>query len=247
MMSHVNFLLPLAVTVVAFLYASVGHGGASGYLALLSFFSVAPSEMGTSALLLNCLVSGTAFLFFLRAGHFSFQLTWPFLVASMPAAWVGGALPISALFYKVLLAATLAFTAFRLLLPVPEKRFPQQPQVPPLRIALPVGGGIGFLSGMVGIGGGIFLSPLLLLKGWASPRKTAAASSLFILANSVVGLVGRTVGGTFKLGNILPLVGVAFLGGLAGSYLGANHFSGATFRRLLAVILGVAVVKLIVP
>ena len=246
MTAELNLLSLLGIAFVAFLYSSVGHGGASGYLAILSFFSVAAPEMGTSALLLNCLVSVVAFLAFLRAGHFSLRLTWPFLVASIPAALVGGALPISTLVYKLLLATTLGFAAFRLSLQTPRESFLSHRHTPSLVVALPVGGGIGLLSGMVGVGGGIFLSPILLLKGWASPKQVATTTSLFILVNSIAGLVGRWMNGTFALGNLLPWVVAALMGGFIGAHLGANHFSGVTLRRLLAVVLGVAALKLIV-
>lgn len=245
-MSDLHSLLLVGVAIVAFLYSSVGHGGASGYLAVLSLFSMATPEMGTGALLLNCLVAGLAFFAFLRAGYFSFRLTWPFLLASIPASFVGGGLSMSIPFYKILLAVTLTFAAFRLSLQTPQNHHAVYRYSPPLGIALPAGGGIGLLSGMVGIGGGIFLSPLLLLKGWGDPKKVAATSSLFILVNSVAGLVGRWFSGTFAVKTSLPLVLAAFLGGLIGSHLGANHFSGLVLRRLLALVLVIAVFKLIV-
>jgi len=170
-------LMMLGVGIVAFLYSSVGHGGASGYLAILSLFSLMPRQMGTTALLLNCLVSGVAFITFFRAGHFSSRLTWPFLVASMPFAWIGGALSVSPPFYKMLLAFTLLVAAVRLSLQMSIKKVATYPHHPSLAIALPMGGGIGLLSGMVGVGGGIFLTPLLLLKGWADPKSASASSA----------------------------------------------------------------------
>lgn len=231
---------------VSLLYASVGHGGASGYLAILSFTAIAPLEMATSALCLNLLVSGLAFFAFWKAGHFSFRFTWPFVAASVPAAFIGGLLPISIPLYKLLLAVALAFAAFRLAVNIPQKADVSHLAIPRLSVALPVGGGIGLLSGIVGVGGGIFLSPLLLLKGWADPKRIAASSAIFIWVNSFAGLLGRLVGGQFQLGMGAPLLAAAFIGGLIGARLGANHFSGITLRRLLALVLVIAVFKLVV-
>jgi len=239
------FLMMLGVGIVAFLYSSVGHGGASGYLAILSLFSLMPRQMGTTALLLNCLVSGVAFITFFRAGHFSSRLTWPFLVASMPFAWIGGALSVSPPFYKMLLAFTLLVAAVRLSLQMSIKKVATYPHHPSLAIALPMGGGIGLLSGMVGVGGGIFLTPLLLLKGWADPKSASASSAFFILGNSIAALLGRFFSGTLSIGTLFPFMAIAFLGGLVGSHLGANHFSGLVLRRLLAIVLAISAFKLL--
>ncbi len=177
--------------VIALAYASVGHGGASGYLAALSFFAFCPDEMATTALTLNLFVAGIALMSFARAGHFVGRLTWPFVVASVPAAFLGGLIPVSVRFYQVLLAIALGVAAVRLSL---DLRGREEGRVvrPSLALALPTGGGIGWLSGVVGVGGGIFLSPFLLLLRWATPKQTAAASAAFILINSAAGLCGRS-------------------------------------------------------
>ena len=140
MNENLLWLIP-SFFIIAFLYGSVGHGGASGYLALLSLFSVAPSLMGTSALILNCLVSGVAFITFFRAGYFSPRLTWPFIVASVPAALLGGIFPVSPSFFKILLSLTLFFAAFRLSLQMPRRQHISSPSIP-LTVALSTGGGI---------------------------------------------------------------------------------------------------------
>lgn len=231
---------------VAVLYSSVGHGGASGYLAVLSFFPVLPSLMSSTALLLNVLVSTTAFIAFYRAGYFSSGLAWPFLVTSIPAALVGGMLQVPTNVYFLMLAGVLLFAAIRLIIQIPGRQDESAVRHPGLYVTLPVGAGIGALSGVVGVGGGIFLSPLILLKDWAGAKRTAAVSALFILVNSIAGLTGRLFSDTFAVKELAPFLLAAFVGGIVGSRLGAKRFSSLTLRRLLGVVLIVASVKLIV-
>ena len=234
--------LLVLIFLVAMVYASVGHGGASGYLAAMSLLAYAPMQMASSALLLNLLVAGTACLMFWRAGHGSFQLLWPFIVGSVPGALIGGWLSVSARTYGWLLAAALLVAAVRLCLPAIQHAEPLMRPKP--SIAVLVGVGIGLLSGMVGVGGGIFLSPLMMLLRWADAKQTAAASAGFIVVNSAAGLTGRFMAGRLVIGSLVPLVVVAFAGGVVGSRLGANHFSGVRLRRLLAVVLVIAAGKL---
>ncbi len=230
---------------VAVAYSSVGHGGASGYLAVLSFFGLAPVAMAPSALCLNLLVAGTSFSSYWRAGHFAFRLLWPFLLTSIPFAFLGGLTEVSPKTYMLLLAAVLIFAAYRLLAVVPPKQEESFLRVPPLGVALPVGAGIGFLSGIIGVGGGIFLSPLLILLRWADAKHTAAVSAAFIWVNSAAGLYGHLSRKTVDWSDLLWLVAVAFAGGLVGSYLGARRFRGLWLRRILGVVLLVATVKLL--
>ncbi|MBI2167009.1 MAG: sulfite exporter TauE/SafE family protein [Candidatus Omnitrophica bacterium] len=238
----------LLIFLVALIYSSVGHGGASGYLALLSFFSVPHEEMAMSALRLNLLVAGTAFWTYRKAGYFSWSLTWPFLAASVPAAFLGGFLEISSGIYALLLAGVLFYAALRLAFDFETEKIPGILKPPSLKVALPVGGGVGILSGLVGVGGGIFLSPLILLSKWAPPKETAAASALFIFVNSLAGIFGRHLRQNFEL-YLSPALGLmmaaAFLGGWAGSRLGARHFSGRGLKRILALVLAAASFKLI--
>ena len=232
--------------IVAMLYASVGHGGASGYLALLSLVpaALAPDQMATTALTLNLLVAGMGWLAFARAGHFMGRLAWPFLIASIPAAFLGGATPVSVRVYAALLAGSLLVAALRLALTMQrEKEGSANP--PAWGVAVPVGAGIGWLSGVVGVGGGIFLSPLLLLLRWANVKQTAAVSACFILVNSASGLAGRFARGALNYETLWPLLMAAVVGGLVGSHLGANHFSGTLLKRLLAIVLLVATLKLL--
>lgn len=242
-MSSITLLV--LIFLVALLYASVGHGGASGYLAAMSLVGGwLPTQMSTSALLLNLFVAGTAWLMFWRAGHGSLSLLWPFVVLSVPAAFIGGWLPISAQTYRWLLAVCLLVAAVRLCLP--SMRDGRRYQEPPPVVALPVGGVIGLISGIVGVGGGIFLSPLMVLLRWADVKRTAATSAAFIVVNSLAGLAGRLMTGRLVIGSLAPLVITAFAGGMVGSRLGANHFSGLWLRRLLAVVLVIAAGKLLV-
>ena len=237
--------LAVLVFLVAGLYSSVGHGGASGYLAALSFFAFSSTEASTTALMLNLLVAGTGTVNYWRAGHLSLSLTWPFLVTSVPAALVGGLLDVPTSTYEVLLALVLLFAAIRLLLPPPSARPTPSAVKKPLAVSLLFGAGIGFISGLVGVGGGIFLSPLLLLIGWATIKQTGATSALFIVANSASGLLGRAFAGHLAFGLLGPLVPIAFPAGLLGSYLGARKVPSPWLRGLLGVVLLVASTRLV--
>ncbi len=238
-------LLLALVFFVALAYSSVGHGGASGYLAVLSFFGLPPAAMAPSALCLNLLVSGTSFTSYWRAGHFALRLLWPFLLTSIPFAFLGGLTVVSPRTYLVLLATLLLVAAYRLLVVKPPPQEESFLRVPPLHVALPAGAGIGFLSGVIGVGGGIFLSPLIILLRWADAKRTAAASAAFIWVNSAAGLYGHLLRKTVDWPALLWLVGAAFAGGLVGSYLGAQRFRGLWLRRILGVVLLVATVKLL--
>lgn len=242
----------LLIGLAAAVYASVGHGGASAYLAILSLYGVSPAEMATSALVLNVLVAGIAALTYLRAGHLSWRLAWPFAVTSVPAAYLGGLLHVSPRAYAILLAMALAFAAFRLWLGPAEAKAaagrmasdgrahgefsPTRTSSNPVRLptALASGAAIGMLSGIVGVGGGIFLSPLMILAGWAGAKETAAVSAAFIVVNSIAGLAGRAARDALVLGDLAPLVAAAFAGGLAGAWVGARRLLPIHVRRVLA-------------
>ena len=240
-----SLALLILIFLVAMLYASVGHGGASGYLAAMSLVGgYAVAAMSTSALLLNLVVAGTAWMTFWRAGHGSWRLLWPFAASSVPAAVVGGWLPVSAQAYRWLLAGCLLVAAARLCLPSMQDG--ARYQAPALAVALPVGGVLGLLSGIVGVGGGIFLSPLMVLLRWADVKRTAAISAVFIVVNSLAGLAGRLLAGRLQVGPLFPLVVTAFAGGLIGARFGARVCSGLWLRRLLAVVLVIASGKLLV-
>lgn len=237
-------LLPLTVFVIAFFYASVGFGGATGYLAVMSLFDLPPKLMASTALVLNLVVSSVAFLNYYSAGHFRFRLLWPFLVTSIPAAFVGGYLRLHDQVYFMLLYGVLTFVMGRMLFfsRPGDDLAPRRALSPP--VGMGVGAVIGLLSGMVGIGGGIFLSPLILLIRWGTSKEASAVASVFIFINSASGLVGRVLGGNFLLNSLgLTLLPAGILAAFGGAYLGARKFSGVTVRRLLGLVLLVAISK----
>jgi hypothetical protein len=235
------FLFPLVFT-IAFLYASVGFGGATGYLAVMSFFGIPPQIMASTALVLNILVAGISFTSFYRAGHLRRDLLLPFLVTSVPAAYIGGYFKITDQVYAVLLYAVLTYVAIRLLFFSKH----QDDNRPPIPVSLPwallTGLGIGLLSGMVGIGGGIFLSPVIIFTRWGSPRHASAVAAAFIVLNSISGLLGRISGGVFVLDELsLSLLPLGIFGALAGSYFGAQRLNGVNLRRALSAVMSLAV------
>ncbi len=234
--------LAVAVFLVAFLYSSVGHAGASGYIAVMSLFSLAPAVIKPTALLLNILVASIGAFQFWRAGHFSWRLFWPFAFLSIPLAFVGGWLNLPAHAFKIIVGLVLWFSAFRFLLHPSADDVRHAPSRP---AALAIGAGLGLLSGLTGTGGGIFLTPLLLLMRWARTKTAAAVSALFILVNSVSGLLGNLTG-TRRLPPVaLTLAVTVIVGGTAGSYFGSRRFPHTVIKRLLALVLLIAGAKLI--
>jgi uncharacterized membrane protein YfcA len=234
--------LTLGVLIIAFLYSSVGHAGASGYIAVMSLLSVAPAVIKPTALTLNILVASIGTYQFWRAGHFSWRTFWPFALLSVPFAFMGGYLNLPTHVFKILVGAVLLFSAVRLLLKPPEE---QESHHPPLPAAFASGAGIGLLSGLTGTGGGIFLTPLLLFMRWARIKTAAAVSALFILLNSISGLLGNISSTKQFPAFALVLVVAAGIGGTFGSYLGSHRFDPTVIKRFLAVVLIIAGTKLI--
>jgi uncharacterized protein len=238
-------LLSLLIFLAALLYSTVGHGGASGYLAAMALFNVAPDRMKPAALVLNLFVAGFGTLRYARAGCFSWSLFWPFAVLSIPCAFLGGMLRLPPAAYKLILGVVLLFAAWRL-------GFRQSAHAPPgvkpvvLPAALALGAAIGLLSGLTGVGGGIFLSPLLLLLGWAEVRKTAGVSAAFIWVNSVAGLLGHWQSVRSLPPEIVWWVPAAVLGGVLGAELGSRRLSPMSMRRMLAAVLVVAGLKMLI-
>ncbi|MDQ1612525.1 MAG: uncharacterized protein QOG00_2456 [Pyrinomonadaceae bacterium] len=240
-------ILALLILAAAALYSSVGHGGASGYLAAMALFGLAPATMKPTALCLNVLVASIATFRFRRAGCFSWSLFWPFAVASIPLAFVGGAISLPTTIYKQVVGVTLLYAAFRLFLFTRAKAeaTAAATRAAPLALAMLSGGLIGLLSGLTGVGGGIFLSPLLLLMNWADTRRTAGVSAAFILVNSIAGLSGNLTT-LHALPPALPYFAIAAVGGgIIGSEFGSRRLASVTIRRLLAVVLIVAGIKMI--
>ncbi|MCA1567820.1 MAG: sulfite exporter TauE/SafE family protein [Acidobacteria bacterium] len=238
-------ILSLLILAAAALYSSVGHAGASGYLAAMALFGLAPATMKPAALCLNVLVATIATFRFRRAGCFHWPLFWPFAVASLPLAFVGGAITLPTTIYKQVVGLTLLYAAVRLFLYTRAKAEAAATRPAPLAAAVLSGGLIGLLSGLTGVGGGIFLSPLLLLMGWADTRRTAGVSAAFILVNSIAGLLGNLTNQQ-TLPPALPYFALAAIGGgVIGSEFGSRRLANVTIRRLLAVVLVVAGVKMI--
>lgn len=240
---HDNLLLLVGLALAAFLYSSVGHGGASGYLAVMGLAGLAPETMKPAALALNIVVAGIGSWKYLRAGAFDWQVFWPFAVVSIPMAYVGGAISIPAEVYKPLVGAALLFAAWRM---VQSRR---QPEVPrhqlKLWAALLAGAVMGLLSGLTGVGGGIFLSPLILLMGWAGTRETSGIAALFILLNSLAGLAGH--GDLSALPENFPIwMAVVAVFGWLGAELGSRRFRLPVIRNLLALVLVLAGAKMII-
>jgi len=237
-----NPFLFLLVFVVAVLYSSAGFGGASGYLLAMNFFDIPANVMSSTALVLNIFVSTIAFINYFRAGHFRPKLLVPFLITSIPAAFFGGTLRLSEQMYAFLLYAVLTYLALRMIFfPILSDKPDWTPRPVPLWAALTSGAVIGLLSGMIGIGGGIFLSPLIILMQWGNSKQAATSAGGFIAINSISGLTGRLIGNTFTLGEFgIPLIVVGVLGALIGSQLGAVKLSGINVRRALGAILSIA-------
>ncbi len=242
-MMHTEIIFYLLLLLVAFLYASVGHGGASGYLALMSFYSFDPGTMRSSALLLNIIVSLIAFVQYYRSGYFGWQLFWPFAITSIPAAFTGGLIAVNAGLYKQILGVLLLFPAVRLAGINFHSEISKKEQN--IIASLLIGAVIGLASGIIGIGGGIILSPVILLLHWADMKQTAAISALFIFVNSLAGLAGLFATGFEYKPEMGMMIAIAFTGGLAGSYFGAKKFESALLKKILAAVLLIAAVKLL--
>jgi uncharacterized membrane protein YfcA len=239
--THLIFLF-LAIGVVAFLYSSVGHAGASGYIAVMTLFGLSTATIRPTALVLNILVALIASFQFWRAGHFSWKLFWPFALLSVPAAYFGGYLQLPARVLKIIIGLVLLFSAARLFF---RRGDPPTVTPPPLPAALAVGSGIGFLSGLTGTGGGIFLTPLLLFSNWARTKQASAVSAPFILINSSAGLSGFMTARHTVPSLAFVLSAAAISGGAIGSYFGSRRFPVRTISFLLAIVLVVAGTKLI--
>jgi uncharacterized protein len=240
----ISFLAVL-IFAAALLYSSVGHAGASGYLAAMALFGVAPDVMKPTALVLNILVAAIATVKFYRAGCFSWSMFWPFALGSVPFAFIGGAISLPGYLYKPVVGIVLFYAAYRLLAPSSDANSKQLKTVP-IAWALVLGISIGLLSGLTGVGGGIFLSPVLLFMGWAEARQTAGISAPFILLNSIAGLSGHLFS-ISTLPSAIPIWAVAAIaGGSIGADYGSRRFGNILIKRLLAAVLVIAGFKMLV-
>ncbi len=233
----------LIILLVAFLYASVGHGGASGYLAIMSLYNFAPETLKPTALMLNLFVAGISFVQYYRKGFFNRRLFTVFAITSIPAAFLGGMISIDPDLYKRILGVLLIFAIFRILGLFGSGK--EDVKNPKLVAGLIIGAIIGFFSGLIGIGGGIILSPVILLMGWGNVKETAAVSALFIWVNSLAGMIGLMSTGITFSDQLVPLVLIALAGGLAGGFVGSHKWSMRSLKVALSIVLIMACFKLI--
>ena len=240
-MSPDSLIILPAIFIVAVLYSSVGHGGASGYLAVMALFAIAQATTRPSALLLNVFVATVGTIQFYRAGHFAWRIFLPFAVTSIPFAYIGGMITLPTQVYKLVLGGVLVFAAVRLAW---NLKSDVETKTPNILIALVIGALIGLLSGLVGVGGGIFLTPVLLLMNWSETKTAAGVSAMFILVNSISGLAGNYQQLMALPSDVWLWIVAAIAGGIIGSTLGAKRFDSLTLRRVLAVLLLFAGVKL---
>lgn len=235
-------MLVLATFAVAFLYSSVGHAGASGYIATMTLFGLAPNVVKPAALTLNILVATVTTLQFRRAGHFSWKLFWPLALASVPFAFLGGYIGLPTRGFKLLIGVVLVLSALRFLIDPPAEPPANHPSLPE---SLGVGAGLGLMSGLTGTGGGIFLTPIGIFLRWDATKTISSVSAAFILVNSIAGLAGWW-SKTHALPGVIPsLAAAAVTGGVLGAYLGASRLPPLAIKRLLAAVLLIAGYKLI--
>ncbi|MFD1162002.1 MULTISPECIES: sulfite exporter TauE/SafE family protein [Hwangdonia] len=232
------FILPI----VSFLYASVGHGGASGYLALMALFSFATETMKPTALLLNLFVAGISFYYYYKEGYFNRKLFLSFAITSIPLAFLGGTIEVDATLYKKILAILLVFAILKMLNVFGK----ESNSIKDIKLwqGLIVGAIIGFFSGLIGIGGGIILTPIILLLHWGKMKEAAAVSALFIWVNSASGLIGQLSSGVTLEKESFLLVGIALIGGVLGGYYGSKKINNQKLRYILAFVLVIASAKL---
>jgi uncharacterized membrane protein YfcA len=244
---NVDVLLAVIFFLIATLYGAVGLGGGSGYLAAMSLVGVPPEIMRQTALTLNILVASIGTWKYVRAGHFSARLFWPVAAASIPFAFLGGRLSLPGEVYRPVVGAVLFYAAFRLWRS--STRTQSSPQVKktlPIWIALIAGAAIGMVSGLVGMGGGIFLGPLLLLAGWADTRQAMGITAAFVLVNSLAGLAGRLSSVPELPPSILPWLLVVGIGGWLGAEYGSKRLNPLVLRRLLAVVLLAGAIRMFI-
>jgi len=239
----IDLIIALSLLIAGFLYASVGHGGASGYLAVLAIFSIPVTDYRPFILVLNIVVAGLSFSQYYKTGYFKWDLTWPFLITSIPFAFLGAQIHLVKEHYNLLLGLALLFPILKLIgfTPMPDRIYKSLN----FAYALIFGAIIGFLSGMLNIGGGIFLSPVIILMAWANSKHAAASSALFIVLNSMAGLVGNMPNFNNLSTTLYIWFTAAVIGGATGAFFGSRKFAVNTVRYLLTVVLSIASFKLV--
>ena len=239
-----EILIALCMFAGAALYTTVGHAGASAYIAIMALFGLAPEVMRPTALVLNILVALYASWRYTSAGLFRWRTLWPVLIGAMPMAFVGGSIQLPGQYYRPLIGVVLLFAATRLIWPS-ASAVNQPVKDTPIAWGIPCGILIGLLSGLTGTGGGIFLSPLILFMGWSDTRTASGVAAVFILCNSVAGLMGNFAS-VRALPPELPLFAAAALGGaVIGTMLGIKRFANATILKALGLVLAIAGAKMI--
>lgn len=237
-------LLTLALGAAAALYSAVGHGGASAYIALMTLVGLGPAEVRPAALVLNIIVAGLGAVRYLRAGRFEWRVFWPFAVTAIPAAFLTGRIELAATLYRPLLAFALALAALRYLV-WPQTDAAKETRPPHLWIALAAGAALGALAGLTGIGGGVYLSPLLVYAGWSDAKRATGIAALFIVVNSLAGLAGR-FSSLASLPPYLPwLVAAVVIGAFAGTSFSLAKLDKRGVLRALGVVLGIAAIALV--
>jgi uncharacterized membrane protein YfcA len=241
-MVHYELLFVIGLMLIAFFYSSVGHGGASGYLALMALFGLAPESIRYYALILNLVVSAIAFISYYKAGFFRWRQVVPFLITSIPAAYIGATFSINPMAYKIILGIMLMIAVTRMLLVGNKEN--DITYDPPIFLALGIGLILGLVSGIIGIGGGILLSPILILAKYARIKEASAASALFIFLNSASGLAGLMTSEFSFQPNIIYWILAVMVAGLLGSSIGSRTFSELNLKRVLSLVLIAASIKL---
>lgn len=231
--------------IIATLYSSVGHAGASGYLAVMALLSFAPASIKPTSLILNIVVATIASIKFLRAGYFDKKIFFSFIITSLPMAFIGGSITMNPQYFKLIAGLFLILSAFLL----PIKEFMVKPhtftKTMPLALGLIIGLVIGLISGLIGVGGGIFLSPIIILANWTTAKKASGISALFILCNSLAGLAGH-ISGLNKLSiHINYWVIAVVLGGVVGTYLGTKKFNNRWIIGCMFIVLLTAGLKFV--
>jgi uncharacterized membrane protein YfcA len=245
-MTDLTILMPLislAFLMVAFFYASVGLGGGSTYTAMLALCGIGAAAIPIVTLSLNLVVTTLGFFMFFKEKHSRIRLILPFLVASIPMAYLGGALHVSKGIFYFLLFFSLIFAAWRIYLPRETKPVVLS-SFERILLCVLAGMVLGLIAGITGIGGGVYLVPLIILFGLGSAKEAAACGSVFIWVNSVSGLYARLQYNSIDLMPYLPLFGAVFIGGLAGAYMGSTRFVPLKMQKILGSILVVAVIFL---